>query len=50
MIAGAIPFKENTQNNYILVTVDRLSRDPLPETFHNCDTVTEIDYLEQYYK
>ena len=46
--AGPIPFKENTQNNYILVTVDRLSRYPYAETFHNCDTETAIDYLERY--
>ena len=48
--AGPIPFKENTQNNYILVTVDRLSRYPHAETFHNCDTETALDYLERYCK
>ena len=48
--AGPIPFKENTQNNYILITVDRLSRYPHAETFHNCDTETALDYLERYCK
>ena len=48
--AGPIPFKNNIQNNYILVTVDRLSRYPHAETFHNCDTDTAIDYLERYCK
>ena len=48
--AGAIPFKNNTQNSYILVTVDRLSRFPHAETFHNCDTEKAIDYLEKYCK
>ena len=48
--AGPIPFKENTQNNYILVTVDRLSRYPHAETFHKCDTETALDYLERYCK
>ena len=48
--AGPIPFKESTQNNYILVTVDRLSRYPHAETFHNCDTETALDYPERYCK
>ena len=48
--AGPIPYKENTQNNYILVTVDRLSRYPHAETFHNCDTETAIDYLKRFCK
>ena len=48
--AEPLPFNENTQNNYILVTVDRLSRYPHAETFHNCDTDTAIDYLERYCK
>ena len=48
--AGPIPYKENTQNNYILVTVDRLTRYPHAETFHICDTETAIDYLERYCK
>ena len=46
--AGPIPFINNTQNNYILVTVDRLSRFPHAETFNNCDTNTAIEYLESY--
>ena len=40
----------NTQNNYILVTVDRLSRYPHAEIFNNCDTNTAIEYLESYCK
>ena len=48
--AGPIPYKNSTQNNYILVTVDRLSRFPHAETFHNCETETAIDYLEKYCK
>ena len=48
--AGPIPYKNTTQNNYILVTVDRLSRYPNAELFHNCDTETAIDYLERYCK
>ena len=48
--AGPIPYKENTQNNFILVTVDRLSRYPHAETFQNCHTETAIDYLERYCK
>ena len=46
--AGPMPFKNKTQNNYILVTVDRLSRFPHAETFNNCDTNTAIEYLERY--
>ena len=48
--AGPIPYKNNIQNNYILVTVDRLSRFPHAETFHSCDTETAIEYLEKYCK
>ena len=48
--AGPILFKNNTQNNYILVTVDRLSRYPHAEIFNNCDTNTAIEYLESYCK
>ena len=39
-----------TQNNYILVTVDRLSRYTHAEIFNNCDTNTAIEYLESYCK
>ena len=46
--AGPIPFKNNSQNNYILVTVDRLSRFPHAETFNNCNTNTAIECLENY--
>ena len=48
--AGPISYKNSTQNNYILVTVDRLSRFSHAETFHRCDTETAIDYLEKYCK
>ena len=48
--AGPIPFKDNVQSNYILVTVDRLSRYPHAETYINCDTKTGIDYLDSYCK
>ena len=48
--AGPIPYKKTTQNNYILVTVDRLSRYPNAELFHSYDTETAIDYLERYCK
>ena len=46
--AGPIPYKNSIQNNYILVTVDRLSRFPHAETFHNCDTETTIEYIQKY--
>ena len=48
--AGSIPYKNNKQNNYILVTVDRLSRYPHAEIFNNCDTNTTIEHLESYCK
>ena len=47
---GPIPIKDNIKSNYILVTVDRLSRYPHAEPFNNCDTKTVIDYLDSYYK
>ena len=43
-------YKNNTQNNYILVRVDRLSRYPHPEVFNNCETNTAIEYLKSYCK
>ena len=46
--AGPIPYKNSTQNNYILITDDRLSRFPHAGTFHNCDTETAIEYIEKY--
>ena len=48
--AGPIPYKNNTQNKYILVTVDRLSRYPHAEIFKNGDTNTAMEYLESYCK
>ena len=45
--AGPIPFKKFTQHNYILVTVDQLSRYSQAKTFRNCDTETALDYLER---
>ena len=38
--AGPILFKNNSLNNYILVTVDRLSRLPHAETYNNSPTPT----------
>ena len=43
-------YKNNTQNNYILVTVDRLSRYPHAEIFNNCDTNTALECIESYCK
>ena len=37
-VFAAPSHSKNTQNNYILVTVDRLSGYPQAETFHNCHT------------
>ena len=48
--AGPIPFKDNALSNYILVTVDRLSRYPHAEVFNNCDSKTAIEYLDSYCK
>ena len=48
--AGPFPYKNNTQNNYILVTVDRLSRYPHADIFNKCDTNTAIEYFESYCK
>ena len=48
--AGPIPFKDNALPNYILVTVDRLSRYPRLEVFNNCDSKSAIEYLDSYSK
>ena len=48
--ARFIPFKNNKQNNYILVTVDRLSRFPHAEIYNDCDTNTAIENLKIYCK
>ena len=48
--AGLIQFKDNALSNYILVTVDRLSRYPHAEVFNNCDSRTAIDCLDSYCK
>ena len=48
--AGPIPFKDNALSNYILVTVNRLSRYPHAEVFNNCDSKTAIEYLDSYCK
>ena len=48
--AVPIPHKNSTQNNYILVKVDRVSRYPHAEIFNNCNTNTAIEYLESYCK
>ena len=45
---GPIPYKNSSQNHYLLRTVERLARFPHAETFNNCDTNTTIGYLESY--
>ena len=47
---GQIPYRKRTQIKYILVKIDKQSRYPYAESFHNCDTSTAIDYLEGYCK
>ena len=47
---GQIPYRKRTQINYFLVKVDRLSRYPNAESFHNFGTDTAIEYLERYCK
>ena len=41
---GPIPFKNNTINNIILITVDRLSRLHHAETYNNSPTQTPTPY------
>ena len=48
--AGPIPFRNHTDNYYILVSVDRYSRFPTAQVFKNCDASTAIEYLEEYCK
>ena len=48
--AGPIPFRNNVDNYYILVSVDRYSRFPTAQVYNNCDATTAIDYLEEYCK
>ena len=40
----------NTTNNYLLITVDRLSKYPLAECSNHCHKKSAIDYLELYCK
>ena len=46
----AFLYKNRILNNYILVTVDRLSRYPNAETYNNCYTNTAIKYRASYCK
>ena len=48
--AGFIPYKINPLNNYVLVTVDRLSRFQHAEKNKDYDANTAIDYLKSYCK
>ena len=41
--AGPIPFKDNALFNYLLVTVDTLSRYPHAEVFNNCDSKPQLN-------
>ena len=45
--AGPIPFREQKQN-YILVSLDRLTRFPHAQVFKDCDTETALIYLSEY--
>ena len=42
------PIQEKSKDSYILVSVDRFSKYPHAEAYHNCDTETAIDYLKNY--
>ena len=44
------PLTNHNKDTYILVTVDRYSRNPHAETYNNCDTDTAINYLKDYIK
>ena len=46
--AGPIRFKNNTDNHYIPVSVDRYSRFPTIQVYKNCKASTAIEYLEKY--
>ena len=48
--AGPIPFRNQNDNYYILVSVDRYSRFPTAQVYKNCDTSTAVEYLEEYCK
>ena len=43
--AGPIPFRNHTDNYYILVSVDRYSRFPTAQVYKNCDASTPVEYL-----
>ena len=49
-LAGLMPFRNHTDNYYILVSVDRYSRCPTALAYKNCDASTAIKYLEEYCK
>ena len=46
--AGPIPFKNYTDNYYVLVSVDRDSRFPTAQVYKKCNASTAIEYLEEY--
>ena len=46
--AGPIPFREHKQNNYILVSVYRLTRFPHAQVLKDCDIETALNYLTEY--
>ena len=48
--AGPIPFRNHTDNYYILVSADRQSRFPTAQVYKNWDASTAIEYLEEYCK
>ena len=48
--AGPIPFRNHTDNYYILVSADRYSRFPTAIVYKNWDASTAIEYLEEYCK
>ena len=46
--AGSNPFKNHTDNYYILVSVERYSRFHTAQVYKNFDASTAIKYLEEY--
>ena len=41
---------EQQKDSYRLASTDRFSRYPHEKVYHNCDTDTAIEYLEEYIK
>ena len=46
--AGPLTFREQTDDYYLLVTVDRLTGYLHAQVYKNCDTETALKYLEEY--